>query len=698
MVLGVIIVSIGGLKLMKSHIWMRLLSILILTGFLVPAMPVLAAPVAQLSQAGSQVPRFEAGPCTFKPVLGLREGVDVTCGNLIVPELYAKPDGPTISLGVAVIKSTSANPRPDPVVFAQGGPGGSTIDTYTQMLPSSRIRKNRDLVLFDQRGTMYAKPDLFCQELYDETINTLDKVLTTAESEKLQYDAAMACRARLLKEGVNLAAYNSVENANDIESLRTAMGYEQINLYGVSYGTLLALHAMRQNPAGLRSVIIDSVVPPTVNFNFEAPRSEDRAFTELFKACKEDTACNADYPNLEKTFFDLVVRLNKQPASIQLTDSDTRKSYKTVINGDSLVGILFQMLYAHEFIPLLPKMIHNIAAGHDAFLEGVLPLFIFDKTVSYGMYYSVVCAEGGTSDPSKISFDGVRPELSKDANISNEGLVKLCTDWKVPALPAQEDTAVVSDIPTLVFNGRFDPITPPAYGQEAAKTLSKSYLFIFPNTGHGALTTSACADGIFLEFLSNPDKQPDSSCIDALPPVQFVTSGEVIDVAGAFPAMMALNDLLGKSKVPTDWVLFGLMLFGLLSAVVIFPLAWLVRVARSKPARETPALVHLASWIPVMNAGVLLSFAAAFIAILFQVAIGEGTAYFFGIPAHNRTILILPLISLLLTLVSVVYAALGWGGRYWSLGRKIYYTLLSLCALGSMVMLGLGGFLTAIAG
>jgi pimeloyl-ACP methyl ester carboxylesterase len=691
---------------MKPNSRLTWLTLVLLLAMIMPYSAVnAAAPRASTASVASPVsgaiqtdlvPRFEAGPCTFTIPTGVIEGTDVRCGTLIVPELYANPSGPTLALAVAIISAASANPRPDPVVFAQGGPGGSTIDYYTQVLFSSRIRKNRELVLFDQRGTKYSKPNLFCQEIYDETIDTLPLDLKTAESEKRSYAAAMACRERMVKEGINLAAFNSVENANDIESLRTTLGYKQINLYGVSYGTLLALHAMRQNPAGLRSVIIDSVVPPTINFNFEAPRSGDRAFTELFKACAADAGCSKDYPNLEKFFFDLVERLNQKPVTMHLLDSETGKTHDALINGDGLIGILFQMLYATELIPLMPKMIHAVADGNYAFLEGILPLFIFDKTVSYGMYYSVVCAEGGTSDPSQLNFENIRPELAKDADISNQGLVKLCTDWKVPALPAADEAAVQSSIPTLVFNGRFDPITPPAYGQEAAKTLSKSYYFVFPNTGHGALTTSDCADGIFLEFLSNPDHAPDASCIDTLPPVQFLTRKEVLDVPAAYQVMMELNDALGKGKLPKMQLLFGVWLLVLLSAGVIFPGAWLVRVLRRKPAREIPLVVHLASWIPVMNSGVVLAFALGFVVVLFQAAINGSNSYFFGIPAANWPLLLLPWMSLGLTVLTLGYAAAGWLGHYWSVLRKVYYSLLALASLASVVMLGMGGLLTAL--
>ena len=546
--------------------------------------PVLAAVVK------GGVPRYQKGPCSMKLPLGVNEGKDLECGTLTVPELYEAPNGATISLAVVIIKAVKLPKQADPVVFAQGGPGGSTIDYFLQVLPTGRLRTNRDLVLFDQRGTLNSTPKLFCQELFDETTATLPLNLNAAESEKRYNEAAIKCHDRLTKEGVNLQAYNSLENASDIASLRTALGYDQINLYGVSYGTLLALHTMRQFPNMLRSVIIDSVVPMDINTNYDAPNSENRAFTELFKACQEDVKCNAAYPNLEKTFFDLVDRLNKKPATIKLTDAENGKTYDALVNGDALISSFFQMLYMTEIIPLLPKTVEDISAGRYSFLERILSSTELDHTMSYGMYYSTMCAENGNVDPKQFTYSHIRPQFSKDQEIYNEGSAALCKAWNVPALDPAQDKPLVSDIPTLIFNGRFDPITPPAYGKEVAATLSHSTYFVFPNTGHGAISSTVCADQIFLDFLNNPQSQPDGSCIARIPPLKFITNKDVVDI----PNMISLLNLEGHNGIELG--LLGFFILILLSSAFIFPLLWLIRVLRRKPGRPTPLLAHLAPW------------------------------------------------------------------------------------------------------
>ncbi len=218
------------------------------------------------------------------------------CGWLTVPAQHADPAGPTIELGVVVLKGNGESPQADPLVMAQGGPGGSTIDSYAGLMQDSPLRRDRDIVLFDQRGTTHTKPALQCDELNQLTIDTAEQDLPDEEIDRLSMEAAQACRDRLTKAGADLSAFDSVENAADINALREALGYDQINFYGVSYGTLLGQHLMRDFPQILRSVILDAVAPAEGSFINESGRTEDRALTELFNACKADAKCNAAYP------------------------------------------------------------------------------------------------------------------------------------------------------------------------------------------------------------------------------------------------------------------------------------------------------------------------------------------------------------------------------------------------------------------
>ena len=451
---------------------------------------------------------WQPSACMFDLPLLATEGEDIECGYLVVPEQHRDPTGPTIKLAVAIIKSSSPTPAPDPLVMAQGGPGGSTIE-FAQLLVSSPLRSQRDIILFDQRGTLYSEPNLMCSEYITLTEDTIEQDITLEEGFKLSEAATVACRDRLVEAGINLAAYNSLENAADVDALRQALGYDQINLYGISYGTLLALHVMRDYPTGLRSVILDAVVPTQTNFIVEVPHTMDRAYTELFQACETDPICQEDYLNLEQRFFDLVAHLNEQPGSVRVTDPETGNHYEAVFNGDALTGLFFQLMYQTDFIPVLPKLVADIEANDFTIVANIWPLLLFDRTFSLGMYQSVICAEDADFRVEDLSLAGVRAELIANLEIENQALLNTCQLWDVPELGPALDEPVISDIPTLLLSGHFDPITPPAFAELAAQGLSTSYQFTFPRNGHGAaIPGGACVNQIMTAFLNKPAGSP----------------------------------------------------------------------------------------------------------------------------------------------------------------------------------------------
>src|SRR6185503_15624183 len=100
-----------------------------------------------------------------------------------------------------------------------------------------------------------------------------------------------------LNKGVDPASATSAENAADVNDLRLALGYDQWNLYGVSYGTRLALTVVRDYPQSVRSVILDSVYPLQVNLYTDLPENFDRALKVLFETCAADADCSSTYPD-----------------------------------------------------------------------------------------------------------------------------------------------------------------------------------------------------------------------------------------------------------------------------------------------------------------------------------------------------------------------------------------------------------------
>lgn len=498
---------------------LNLLVLIALTVTLFPVLPSSSSPVSYAQDGGATQIGFETAPCFFDLPGSAVEGEDVECGYLTVPEEYDVPDGDTIRLGVVIINSTASSPAPDPLVIAQGGPGGSTIDTYASPLLGAignSIRNERDIILFDQRGTYYSEPFLGCDELYQAELDALGQDLTGEEDLAIAIEQLQSCRDRLSSEEVNFSAYDSVENAADIETLRAVLGYEQINLYGVSYGTLLALHMMRDNPQGLRSVILDAVLPTQLNFIPIALQNADRSFSELFTACAADPQCNANYPDLENEFFALVDELNQNPVTFELEDEDAGQTYDVQMNGVDLVDFLFTLLYVESFIPSLPRMIYEVRDGNYSLLQSWLPVIIFDPTYSQAMNLSVLCSEDQDYTLDDVILDGVPPQVIEAFLPWAEGYLELCPVLDVEQLDTFVDDPVVSDVPTLLLSGQFDPITPPVNAALAAETLSNSYNYVFPGSGHGVFLSNLCGTNIVLDFLEDPTQEPDASCIDSL--------------------------------------------------------------------------------------------------------------------------------------------------------------------------------------
>lgn len=606
------------------------------------------------------------------------------CGWLTVPARYADPLGPKIELGVVVLRANSPGIFPDPLFMAQGGPGGSTIESYLEEMKDSPIRAGRDIVLFDQRGTRHTRPALACDELDRLTVDTIEQNLTPDEMSRRSLEAAEQCRQRLIREGADLSAFDSAENAADVAALARALGYDKINFYGVSYGTLLAQHVMRDHPGILRSVILDAVAPLEGSFIPESGRSEDRALTELFGACAADPRCAAAYPNLERDYFDAVARLNNQPARTFMFDLQTGKGYDAVLDGDSLQSLIFQALYATELLPFLPYVMARAAQGDYAPAGNLGSLFVFDRSVNSGMYFSVMCAEDAGLIEQAVDDSGLRPEVAQRNVRDQLDFVELCRLWGVDPLPADVNVPVRSDVPVLLLSGRFDPITPPANADRVAATLARARHFVFPNVGHGAFRSERCANWIVAAFITAPEVEPDTSCLATLGAPAFVAPDEIVPI----PSLIRLTALSERGR--RELAALGLSLLALLSAWVTIPLGWLVRKLTGREARGLPWLAKLNPWFTLLCGVVLAYFVGMAAAQVADLIAREDYLFLFGLPAEARPLFLLPPIALALAGLMAIGVVAGW--RRWGWLRRINRALLVVAAavcLGALGSLGM---------
>jgi len=253
-------------------------------------------------------PQFTSVECQFE----VPSGREVECGFLEVPEKRSNPSGATIRLAVAIFRSESANPAPDPIVYLDGGPGGHSLEAIPFSFEAgfSPFLEQRDFVMFDQRGVGFSEPGLFCPEYLDELTDIADEDISSDESASREIASLLECRSRLLDDNdVDLTAYNTAESAADVADLRVTLGYADWNLYGISYGTRLALGVMRDHPQGVRSVILDSTLPPEADLMTEGPANFARALRVLFTGCSSDPNCAGAYPGFEQRLLDRVAAL-----------------------------------------------------------------------------------------------------------------------------------------------------------------------------------------------------------------------------------------------------------------------------------------------------------------------------------------------------------------------------------------------------
>lgn len=468
-------------------------------------------------ETGSTQSSYAEAPCP-NPIYGnIVLGPEYTCGYLTVPENRRKSDGRTIRLAVATRRATAANPKTDPIVFLTGGPGGSGLGEGPGV--AEAWHRDRDVIFLDQRGALKSDPFLSCPEIDRFMESTVG--LSWLAPETIEQDAATTrrCRDRLAAAGAELAAYNTTESAADVADLRVAMGIKDWNIYGVSYGTDLALQTLRDHPAGIRSVAIDAVVPPHIDVIETGWRAALESSTAIYAACAAQPDCHAAFPDGRAEYIQVINDLAANPRTVQVTHPNTGQEVTVVIDA-------FKLSYTVQFSTLIgtqkriPLIIHDLAVGDgaEAALEVLRGVFPPDFN-SYGLQWGVLCREMvGRTDPERVSAVGKRELPDFPASVTDRPSMfpwafSDCAEWDVPAAPSRVVRVVTSDVPVLLTSGSFDGTAPPSYATEQAKTLKNSTHLVFPGIGHSVSRWArTCYATIFANFLDQPSDF-DYSCL-----------------------------------------------------------------------------------------------------------------------------------------------------------------------------------------
>ncbi|WP_219465714.1 alpha/beta fold hydrolase [Nonomuraea rhizosphaerae] len=489
---------------------------------------VLLTPPALADQAPGTV---EQAPCPV--VMPAR----TTCGFLVVPERRDAPGGRSIKVGYAVHASAARDRKSDPVVYMSGGPGSASMQLtgfLSQMFP------DRDVVAVEQRGSKYSEPTLGCPETAEAMLNRLREPSAEVGTEEVGTEevgtAAARCAERLRQQGVDLRGYNTKEIAADVAELRGTLGYAAWNLFGVSYSTRVMADVAAADPAGTRSLVLDSYLPESVSWYDDADRNLAGTVAAL---------------GVGDRFEAMVRRLDAAPARAPVTDPLRGEVFTARLTGGDVATILAEALQESDVTAVAPAMIDALGGGGDELLRPLADA-VGGALVSheFGLYHAVQCQD-------EVPFNKF-PTKSRLFTVNGDKAV--CDAWK---LPRSKPVNALPKAPALVLGGQYDPTTPPRTSRPAAAKLPDARFVEIPGAGHAVFLADACARRHIVAFVENPAadlKGNPAPC--TTPPYPRLNPGDLH--VSAAPYRISLS----------PWPAVPFALFALVSLVQLVGYAW----------------------------------------------------------------------------------------------------------------------------
>lgn len=434
------------------------------------------------------------------------------CGFLDVPENPDDPDGKTISIHVAVAEASSQGPQPDPLFFFAGGPGQAASETWVMLRNALRqVRKDRDIVMVDQRGTGQSN------RLQCPTTEVMD--LDAAIDLELITEEAERCLAGL--DG-DPRYYTTTIAMGDIDAVRRAMGYEKINLMGVSYGTRAAQVYLRRFPETVRSVVLDSVVPMQLALGQEHAIALDAAVERVLADCQADPVCSERFPNQADALAALFRELRETPRTITLAHPVTGEIETLELSAEVLAVAVRFLSYTSESQALLPLLIHEaVETGQLERLasQAMLVMAGLTEMLSRGMELSVICSE----DYPRMDLDADNGDTLL-GNVMLEGIGAQCAVWPRGVVPDDFHEPVTADVPVLLLSGERDPVTPPRYADQVAASLPFAQHLVARGQAHSVFR-HRCVQEVVTRFVqAGTLAQLDTDCVDDIAPSPFFST------------------------------------------------------------------------------------------------------------------------------------------------------------------------------
>ena len=435
------------------------------------------------------------------------------CAKFPVPENRADPKSRTIDLKLAILKSDSAVPAQDLVVYLAGGPGQSAIQTYPDLAPAfAPLRKHHDILLLDQRGTGDSHP-LKCPALE----KLMKKDVDTQPSIEQRVQWLGEC-AQEVGKTADPRYYATSDAVADLEAVRDALGAPKLDLVGVSYGTRMAQHYAAAHPDAVHSIVLDGVVPNSLVLGETFATSLQHSLQLQAEACNTAPACKQAFGDWYATLHQLYAKLKTgQPQQVTFADPYSYKPMTKALTADTLAGVVRLFSYSEVTAALLPLAVNEAAHGNYAPLMGQAQLLTGDlsESIEGGMQLSVICTE----DASLLT-----PRPQDEGLLLGDELIKAfiaeCKAWPHAAMPKDFHAPFKSSIPTLLISGERDPVTPPAFADEVLKGLPDGRSLVVKGLGHAEAINAGCMPDVLDDFVTGlQPKKLDAQCLDKIGPI-----------------------------------------------------------------------------------------------------------------------------------------------------------------------------------
>ena len=426
----------------------------------------------------------------------------VQCGTVDVPENRTHPNGRRLSIFVAVLPANTLSPAPDPLFLIAGGPGQAASSLGPFAMQLALVRRTRDIVLVDQRGTGRSSP-LDCPGL--------------APNEHVEFATdpapkATLCASQLAKVGVDASQYTTSAWVEDLDAVREALGYRRVNLWGGSYGTRVAQEYVRRHGDHVRSVVLDGVIPFSMRIPFDVWRTRAQALDALFAACRASPACAKMHHDPAATLDEIQSAL-AGGKDVSVRGPRTGAMEPMRVDFDLVYALLQPLMYAPEAASLIPELVSLARDGEYGPLLATALTVVGDLPEEFtpALFYSVTCAEDVPRITPQERESGVADPRGRALARRS---IDVCDHWPKGSNPADFATPVRNDVPVLLLSGGLDPVTPPSYAAEVAKGFPNSRQVIAAGFGH-IVSPHACAPRLVAAFVDAAtfDKLP-ADCIE----------------------------------------------------------------------------------------------------------------------------------------------------------------------------------------